>query len=385
MNAPVPFPGRLSAPLIALCAAVALVGPGRCTLDAQSTVRAPQADAVDAIFSEWSQQGTPGCAVGVVKDGRFVYRAGYGSAHLDWLIPNTASTVFYVGSISKQFTAASIALLSQDGSLKLDADIHEYLPELMDYGVTVTVRNLIHHISGIPDIYRVMSEHGLSTKNVFSRGDALDLLATEPLDFAPGDRYSYSNGGYFLLSLIVERASGQTLREYARDRIFRPLGMLDTHFHDDPAHIVANRAMSYQPDPDGAHGYVQSYEANFALPGAGGLYTTVQDLLLWDRNFYDDRLGSAGLMQLLHAPGQLSTGEPLDYAFALRHGEHRGLPTVGHTGSFMGFKAAYIRFPEQHFSVWTLCNYGPINPQAYSLQIADVFLDDGLSPGEQRP
>ncbi len=336
------------------------------------TARPPQADAVDAIFAEWSGRNSVGCAVGVALDGRFLYKAGYGSANLDWHVPITASTVFYVGSVSKQFTATAVALLAEDGRLSLDDDIRAYLPELPKYPWTVTIRHLLHHTAGIPDMYEVMERNGLDWRNRYAPEEGLALMAEQPLSFPPGERYEYSNGGYFLLAQIVERASGQSLRAFANDRIFGPLGMLDTHFHDDAGHIVEGRAMSYEPGPDGR--YRQSYANDFALPGAGGLYTTVEDLLLWERNLLDDRLGGPALMETLHARGVLNDGSVLPYALALRHGEHRGLEWVGHTGSMMGFKAAYVRFPEQGLGVWTLCNYGPMVPQEYSLRVADVFL-----------
>ena len=178
--------------------------------------------------------------------------------------------------------------------------------------------------------------------------------------------------------MIVQRASGKTLRQYADEKIFAPLGMDDTHFHDDPLHIVKRRAMSYMPAEDG--GYYQSYEGNFALPGAGGLYSTVEDLLKWDRNFLDNQLGNHDFMRVMHTRGVLNDGEVLDYAFAIRHGDHRGLKTLGHTGSFMGFKAYYVRFPEQQFSMWVLCNMGEIAPRDLGLRVAELYLADQIGP-----
>jgi CubicO group peptidase (beta-lactamase class C family) len=288
-----------------------------------------------------------------------------------------------MGSVSKQFTAAAIALLAHDGKLDLDDDIREYLPEMPSRNPPVTIRQVVHHMSGVPDMYRVMGRNGLSTWDRFSREEALALLGQQELDFPPGERYAYSNGGYLLLSMIVERASGKSLREYTTEKIFRPLGMSDTHFHDDPVHIVKRRAMSYLPREQGERGvegdYYQSYQGNFALPGAGGLYSTVEDLLMWERNFSNNQLGGAGFMELMHTKGVLNSGEELDYAFALRQGEHRGLTTWGHSGSFMGFKTSYVRYPEQGFSVWVLCNMGEIVPANYGRQVAELFLEQEMS------
>lgn len=338
----------------------------------------PPQPLIDAIFAEFDRAGSVGCAVGVARDGAFVYKKGYGYANLDWDIPITPNTVFYMGSVSKQFTAAAIALLAHEGKLDLDDDIRQYLPELPQRDPPVTIRQVVHHMSGVPDMYRVMRQNDLTTWNRFSRIAALELIAQQELDFAPGERYSYSNGGYLLLSMVVERASGKSLREYTTEKIFAPLGMHDTHFHDDPVHIVKRRAMSYARREAGDQGvegnYYQSYQGNFALPGAGGLYSTVEDLLQWDRNFANNRLGGADFMEILHTKGVLNSGEELDYAFAIREGEHRGLETWGHTGSFMGFKTVYIRYPEQKFSTWVLCNMGEIVPANYARQVAELFL-----------
>lgn len=348
----------------------------------------PTTAQVDAVFAEFNQPGSVGCAVGVARDGEFLYKQGYGYANLDWDIPITPSTVFYMGSVSKQFTAAAVALLSYEGKLDLDDDVRTYLTELPWSDPPVTIRHIIHHTSGVPDMYRVMQENGLSTWNRFSREEALELLAQQELDFPPGERYQYSNGGYFLLSMVVERASGQSLRQYTTEKIFRPLGMRDTHFHDDPVHIVKHRAMSYAPREAGERGvegpYYQSYQGNFALPGAGGLYSTVEDLLQWERNFLANRLGGSGFMDLMHTQGVLNSGETLPYAFAIREGEHRGLVTWGHTGSYMGFKTSYVRYPQQRFAVWVLCNMGEIVPATYGRRVAELYLGTEMTAPERR-
>jgi len=336
----------------------------------------PAPQDIDAVFAEFDRPGSVGCALGVAQNGEFLYRKGYGYANLDWDIPITPTTVFYVGSVSKQFTAATIALLAHEGLLSLDDNIRQYLPEMPDYDPPVTIRHVLHHTSGIPDMYEVMEENGLSTWNRFSREEALELLSRQQLDFPPGERYQYSNGGYFALSMIVERASGQTLAEYAQANIFGPLGMRDTHFHDDPVQIVKRRAMSYMPREEGDQEYYQSYEGNFALPGAGGLYTTVNDLLLWDQNFLNNKLGGPDFLQVMHTKGVLNDGEVLDYALAIREGQHRGLKTLFHTGSFMGFKAYYVRYPDIQFSTWVLCNMGEIVPADLGSQVADLYLSE---------
>ncbi len=350
----------------------------------ESHAQNPSPQQVDAVFAEFDHPGSVGCATGVARGGEFLYKKGYGFANLDWDIPITPTTVFYVGSVSKQFTAATIALLAHEGLVSLDDDIRKHLPEMPEYDPPVTIRHLLHHTSGVPDMYRVMSENGLTTWNRFSRAEALELLAKQELDFPAGERYQYSNGGYFALSMIVERASGRTLAEYAFEKIFEPLGMSDTHFHDDPVQIVKRRAMSYMPLESSDGQYYQSYQGNFALPGAGGLYTTVEDLLLWDRNFLENRLGGPDFLDVMHTKGVLSNGEVLDYALAIREDEHRGLRTQGHTGSMMGFKAYYVRYPEQQFSTWVLCNMGEIVPAELGSRVAELYLSESMEPERSR-
>jgi len=373
-----PLRRRIFPLAVGLLTAVGAGGPLSAQVPAQE-IRVVDPAAIDQVFAELRVAGSPGCAIGVAHHGEFVFRGGYGYANLDWQLPITSRTVFYAGSVSKQFTAASIALLAEDGLLALDDPVSRHLPELANYPKTLTIRHVIHHTSGVPDMYRVMGANGLSTWDRFTPEEALALLARAPRDFEPGERYAYSNGGYFLLSMIVERASGKSLRQFSDERIFRPLGMGDTHFHDDPVHIVPRRALSYQPvggspGTDGESRFVQSYQGNFALPGAGGLYTSVDDFIEWDRNLTENRIGGPGLLDQLLQTGRLSSGEELSYAFAQVRGEHGGLETISHTGSFMGFKAYYVRFPEVRFSIWTFCNLGPLVPESMSLEVADLYL-----------
>ncbi len=357
---------------------VGALSPGVEPLAAQM----PPASEIDAIFAEYDVPGSVGCALGVSLNGELVYKKGYGFANLDWHIPITPTTAFYVGSVAKQFTASAIALLADEGKLDLDDDIREYLPEMPVRDPAITVRQVVHHMSGLPGIWRVMQQNGHSTWDRFTSEQALELLAQQELDFPPGERYAYSNGGYFALAMIVERASGKSLREYTAEKIFGPLGMTDTHFHDDPVHIVASRALSYQPRQEGDQGvegrYYQSYQGNFAIPGPGGLYTTVEDMLQWERNFLNNQLGGPDFMEVMHTDGILNSGEVLNYAFGLREGERGGLRTIGHGGSYMGFQASYTRFPEQRFATFVLCNMGRIRPGPLGLEVADLFLADQM-------
>lgn len=366
------MPSARSAAATSLCLAAALVSA------IPTAAQDPSPAQVDAIFQEFDRSDSPGCVLGVYRDGELVYESGYGMANLDWGIEIDPSTVFYVGSVSKQFTAAAIALLARGGQLSLGDDIRKFLPELPEYDATVTVGHLVHHTGGMMDMYAAMMDSGMNIFDPIENAEAIDVLASKPLDFVPGDRFSYSNGGYFLLSQIVERVSGMSFTDFTTTNIFEPLGMSDTHFHGDAGHIVSRRAMSYEAGDSGE--YRQNYVSTFGFVGQGGLYTTVGDLIKWDRNFYESRVGGAGFRGFVETPGVLNDGEAIDYAFGLRHAEYRGQPTVGHSGGMMGFRAYMERFPEQHFTVSALCNQGEINPGALSRKVADLYLADVLDP-----
>jgi CubicO group peptidase (beta-lactamase class C family) len=337
---------------------------------------------VDRIFAEWDKPGSPGCALGVLQSGKFIYEHGYGMANLDYDIPNSPRFVYYVGSDSKQFTAASIALLVLDGKIRLDDDIRKYIPEMPDYGTPITINHLVHHTSGIRDIYGLMSLGGLRMEDVFSDSEAVALIARQKeLNFKPGDDYLYSNSGYFLLGQIVKRVTGQSLRDFADARIFKPLGMTHTHFHDDPGHVMKSRAMSYESDGKG--GYRISYLQNFDKIGAGGLYTTIEDLRKWDENYYTHQIGGDALQAMIHTRGILNRGDTIPYAFGNNVTTYRGLRVDEHGGSLMGYKAEILRFPDQHFSVLETCNLGSINPGPLAEQVAEVYL--GGKMGEKTP
>jgi CubicO group peptidase (beta-lactamase class C family) len=339
--------------------------------------------AFDKIFAEWDKPTSPGCAVGAIKDNRYLYQHGYGMANLDYDIPNSPEMVYYIGSDSKQFTAASIVLLSLQGKLSLDDNIRKYFPELPDYGTPITIRHLIHHTSGIRDIYSLMNMRGDKLEDVFSDSAALSLIFRQKgLGFKPGDAYSYSNSGYFLLAQLIKRVTGQSLREFADAQIFKPLGMMHTHFHDDPGHVMKGRAMSYEKDDKG--GFRISYLQNFDKVGAGGLYSTIDDLRKWDENFYTHQVGGDALQRIIHTRGILNNGDTLTYAFGNTVTTSRGLRVTEHGGSMMGYKAYVLRFPDQHFSVLTTCNLGAIDPGPLAHAVAAVFLGDKMKPETPR-
>lgn len=328
--------------------------------------------AVDTLFARWDHPGSPGCALGVVRDGELVYGRGYGLADVEQGVPLTTRSIFYLASVSKQFTAATMALLALQGRIAIDDDIRRYFPELPDYGTPVTIRNMIHHTSGLRDYLTLMELADMSLEESYQPAQILALVTRqEALNFAPGTQYLYSNTGYFLMPLIVQRVTGRSIKEFAEANIFGPLGMEHTHFHDDYRHEVADRAYSYRQT---GGDFERSFLPKFDQVGSGGVLSTVEDLVKWDANFYDPRVGGPEFLELMHARGVLAAGDTLPYAFGLRLSEYKGQVTEDHGGSMMGFKTHLLRFPERHFSVICLCNLGSINPGQLAYRVADVYL-----------
>ena len=343
-------------------------------------------DKVDKLFQQWDRPDSPGCALGVIRNGRFVYKRGYGMANLEYNIPISPTSIFDIQSTGKQFTAMSILLLAREGKLSLDDDIRKYLPEMPRYQTPVTIRHLIHHTSGIRDYWVLLFYALLPTEDVqtddisriMARQTDEDVLAfiarLKDLNFAPGSEHLYSNSGYLLLAQIVKRVSGKSLRQFAEENIFKPLGMANTHFRDDLRLIVKNRAVGYSPiEGDGFSTVV----TNFDLVGNAGVMTSVEDLLLWDRNFYENRLGGGmDLINEMVTPGVFANGE--GYAFGLRSSQYGGMRVITHGGDGSGFKTNLIRFPEQRLSVICLCNARNINANRLAYQVANIYLADQL-------
>jgi CubicO group peptidase (beta-lactamase class C family) len=328
-------------------------------------------DKVDKLFEPWDSTISPGASMAIIHNGEIIYERGYGMANLEQNVPNTLETVFRIGSTSKQFTAACVAILSLQGKLSLDDDIRKFLPELLVYERPITVRHLIHHTSGIRDYLGLAYLSGKSGDDFYTPEETVAMIARQRgLNFTPGDEHLYSNSGYFLLGVIVSRISGKSLNEFAQEHIFEPLGMKHTHYHDDYTKIVKKRADGYAETESG----FKILNTTLNHVGDGGVFTTVEDLYLWDQAFYNHKLGKE-LMDLLHQTGELNDGEKLEYAFGLNIGQYRGLKLVSHGGAFVGFRADLIRFPEEKFSVICLANLAGINPSQLCRKIADIYLD----------
>ncbi len=332
---------------------------------------------VDQIFAAYDRSSSPGCAVGVIQDGSFLYRKGYGMGSLELGVPLTSESVFYMASVSKQFTAASVGLAAEQGFLSLDDDVRKYIPELPDYGHAITLRQMLHHTSGFRDFETLMYLSGRDLADLHSKEEMVSLITRQKgLNNIPGEEWIYSNTNYFLLAEVVKRATKKSLAEFAEENIFRPLGMVHTRYYDDRSLVLAGRVAAYDPGRDGK--FLVDWSTNFDTVGPGGLMSNVDDMLLWDKNFDKNKLGKGALLTEMQTRGVLNNGNRTQYGLGLELNTYRGLSTVGHDGALFGYRTGILRFPEQHFTVVCLCNLSSADPSAFVRRVADIYMEKSL-------
>jgi CubicO group peptidase (beta-lactamase class C family) len=359
--------------------------PGRYEIRVErlEPVAATREGRVDQLFAVWDRPDGPGASIGIMQDGELVYASGYGEAQLEYHVPITPETVFHVASVSKQFTAFAVILLADRGLVSLDDDIRRYLPELHDFGPTITIRHLIHHVSGLRDQWDLLAFAGWRLDDVITRDQILRLIARQrELNFTPGDTYLYCNTGYTLLAEIVSRVTETPFPEFMRAEVFEPLGMAHTHFHDDHEMLVPNRAYSYAADPDGGY---RKRVLSYANVGATSLFTTVGDVLRWTRNLDEGTVGGRGVLEAMHQRGVLNSGDTLGYAAGLGIGEHRGLSLIGHSGGDAGFRTYVGRFPDQGVAVAVFSNAASFNASQMALRAADLYLEEHIHETAEAP
>jgi CubicO group peptidase (beta-lactamase class C family) len=345
---------------------------------AQASQLAPSVMArIDSVFAMYDSRTSPGCATSVVREGQPVFEKGYGMSDLQHGVPITSASIFHVASISKQFAAMS-----------MDDDVRKHIPEIPDFGKRITIRHLIHHTSGLRDQWQLLSLSGWRADDPKSESDILWLVGRQrALNFEPGAEHLYSNTGFTLLGTIVKRVTGKSLREFTTERIFAPLGMTNTHFHDDHTMIVPGRTSAYvQRQGIGRGGAaVGTDDYRISIPvfdnaGATSLFTTVQDMAKWERNFLSPTVGDSSTIAQMHQRGRLNSGTDIPYAFGLVHGQVRGLTTIGHGGSDAGYRADFLRFPDERTAFITLCNVGSADPGQLNRSVARIVLADRMTP-----
>lgn len=334
---------------------------------------------INRVFATWSDAEGPGCALGVSREGKIVFQNGYGMANLETGAPITPATIFHVASISKQFTAAAILLLVKDGKLSLDDDVRKYLPELPDYGHRITIRHLLTHTSGLRDQWNLLSmARGRFEENRITEADVLEIVPRQKaLNFVPGTEYLYSNTGFTLAGTIVRRVSGTSLRAFAQERIFAPLGMTQSHFHDDYTMLVKGRSSAYAR---GADRLWHVSIPNFDTYGATSLYTTVGDLLRWTANAATPTVGDADMIRQMWTSATLANGDTTGYGLGITSEVYRGATLIGHGGADAGYRAHLATFPEHGLSIAVACNAASAVPSALMRGVADVMLRDKLAP-----
>jgi CubicO group peptidase (beta-lactamase class C family) len=363
--------------ILRLCSVVLL-----CGFASAQTLTPLEIAEIDQVFADYAKPDSPGCSLAVYRNGTIAYAQGYGMASLELGVPITPQTVFDIGSISKQFTAFSILLLEQRGKLAVEDDIRKFLPEIPDYGKRITLHHLMTHTSGMRDYAGLFDLAGVPEQNLTNDQDALDLIVRQKaLNFAPGEEWDYSNTGFFLLSQVVKRVTGKTLRDFDQENIFTPLGMSSTQIFNDHTQIIPHRATGYRYDDEQKSFGVEM--SNFEQTGDGSVQTSVEDLVRWDENFYAAKIGGTDLIRQMQAVGTLNNGEEHGYAAGLMISSYHGQPTVRHGGAWAGYRAELLRFPAQHTSVAVLCNVAQSAPSVRADRVADIVLANvlALSPG----
>jgi CubicO group peptidase (beta-lactamase class C family) len=350
-----------------------------CTVNLYGQFSTAEKGKVDQLFKTWKRNSSPGAALGIIKEGKLVYSRGYGMADLEHDIPITDSTVFYIGSVSKQFVTMCLLLLEEDGKLNLDDRVQKYLPDFPEYSAPLTIRHFIHHTSGVRDNLTLWALAGNDYLDHIDKEEMYQLIRRQKqLNFTPGEKYLYSNSCYFMLGLIIEKISGESLQAFAHRNIFATLGMHSTFFGDDNTRIIKNRAFSYQLSGGSFKNQIMRYD----LVGSGGVYSNIRDLYRWDQNFYRNKLGKGAqaLIDKMHTEGILNNGKSSGYAFAVNNGTYRGLRTVSHGGALASYRSMLLRFPEQKLSIIILGNVTPIPIDALPFSVADVMLEKQLAP-----
>jgi CubicO group peptidase (beta-lactamase class C family) len=337
---------------------------------------------IDHIFQAWDEPDTPGMAVGVVRDGEFVYRKAFGSADLERETPLSPDHKFYVASVSKQFTATCILLLEEQGKLSVDDLVQKHVAEFPNYDHPVLIRNLLNHTSGVKDYYTLNNMRGLSTADKYTDAEILGLVTRQSgLNFEPGTEYLYSNSGYLLLKTIVERVSGESIQAFSKKNIFDPLEMSSTQYQSSSTMLVPGRALAYSGSFQGGFNNIHSSDSTV---GTRGILTTIDDFRKWHKNLLDNKLGkgSQQLIEDLEEQAVLSSGQEISYAKGVSVSRYKGLRNVGHSGSFAGYRSRADMFPDQKTSIFIFSNLASASPSALADQVSAVVLGDKFKPEE---
>ena len=329
---------------------------------------------INKLFNQWDNKNSPGCAIAIVGNDSILFAKGYGMANLEYDIPIEPSTIFHMASISKQFTAFSIVLLARQGKLHLDDDIHKYLSWFPDLKEKITIRNLLNHTSGIRDQWQLLAISGTRLDDVITQDHIIKILSKQQaLNFKPGEQYSYSNSGFTMLAEIVRSVTGQSLRKFTDSAIFKPLGMVNTHFHDDYEEIVKNRSYSYYRK-DSVH-FANSI-LSYSNAGATSLFTNLDDMSKWIMNFYTHKVGDQKDIDQLTQKGKLNSGKELNYALGIVSDTYNGWRQFSHGGADAGYRTSLTVFPDLKMGFALFSNLGDVNAGGKLYEVAGLFISD---------
>jgi CubicO group peptidase (beta-lactamase class C family) len=329
---------------------------------------------INKIFALWDNKNSPGCAVAIVRNDSILFAKGYGMANLEYNIPIEPETIFHMASVSKQFTAFAIVLLAKQGKLQLDDDIHKYLSWFPDLKEKITIRNLLNHTSGIRDQWQLLAISGTRLDDVITQEHIVKILSKQQaLNFKPGEQYSYSNSGFTMLAEIVRSVTGQSLRQFTDSVIFNPLGMTNTHFHDNYEEIVQNRSYSYYRT-DSVH--FSNSILSYSVAGATSLFTNLNDMSKWIMNFYTHKVGDQKDIDQLTQKGKLNSGKELNYALGITSDTYNGWRQFSHGGGDAGYRTYLTVFPDLKMGFAVFGNVADFNAGRKAYEVVSLFVTD---------
>jgi len=332
-----------------------LIAPG-----ASAQISDIQLQKIDSLFLNWNKPNHPGGAVGIMQNGKTVFSKAYGLASLEYLAPNSTSTIFNIASISKQFTAMGIVILQEQGKLSVDDDIRKHLPELPDFGETITIRHMLHHTSGLRSLHALLALAGWRGDDARTNEDINRfMLKQQDLNFKPGDEYLYCNTGYLLMVNIIEKVTGEDFPKWMKESVFQPLGMINTYVEDNYSRVVSNNATSYYPGENNELDRAIEY---WGYVGSGNIHSTTDDMLKWLENFNNPQPSWKAHFNRLQTIDKLNNGRENPYAFGVIIRDYNGIKSIGHGGSIGGFESEIITYPQEKLNIAILTNFSSSSP-----------------------
>ncbi|MCW5517465.1 serine hydrolase domain-containing protein [Muriicola sp. Z0-33] len=344
-----------------------------CILNTKAQLTSEQAQKIDSLFTSWTADNHPGGAVGIMQKGEIIYSKAFGLASLEYQVPNSTATIFNTGSVSKQFTAMGIVLLHLQGKLSVDDDIRKHLPDLPNFGHTITIRHMLHHTSGMRSLHAMLGLAGWRGDDSRTNEDLYRfMLQQKELNFIPGDEFLYCNTGYMLMVNIIEKVTNKDFPQWMKANIFEPLGMPNTYVEDQYNRVVLNNATSYYGAGDNFSRAVEYW----GYVGSGNMHSTTSDLLSWFQNFSTPQADWEAAFQMLRTTDPLNNGSENNYAFGVNLGSLNGYEKIGHGGAIGGFRASAATYPGEELSIAILTNFSSSNPGQLENKIANILLEE---------